>query len=268
MRRASAAIGTVTLVLGLAGCADSGPRTDPLSLWSPTPTASMVAKPRTGAELARMVAAAVNAKGVARTTFSVRGPHDTMSGSGVIRFKNGEGQSADLSYTLTRQNGPQRYRLIIVGELLYLKPPPGTPLPPGKSWIRVRVGASDPVSRSFLPLVSEVTQFDPTSNLGALKQVRTLRVLGEETTGGTTTTHYTARLDLPLLGDVFGPGAGRGAQYELWVDGTGLPTKYRVSTRLPRIGIMTFAGTLTDWGQDVPVRTPPAATVANAETLS
>jgi hypothetical protein len=214
-----------------------------------------------------VVAAAVDAKGSAHTTFSVHGPHDTMQGSGVIRFRNGSGQAGEFGYTLARNGTTQRYRLIIVGKLLYLKLPPGTPLPPGKSWVRVKVGASDPVSRSFLPLVSQVTQFDPTSDFGALKKVRTVRVLGQEMDGGITATHYATRLDLPLFGDVFGPGAGRGAPYQLWVGDRGLPAKYRVSTRLPAIGTLTFAGTFTDWGHNIAVNTPPASTVAKAETL-
>jgi hypothetical protein len=260
----------MTLVLGLSGCTDSGPGTND-SAPSPTSTSNKTAQPntpspRTGAELARTLAAAVDAKGVAHTTFSVRA-HDTIKGSGVIRFKNGTGQSGEFSYALTRNGAAQRYRLVIVDDLLYLKPPPATSLPAGKSWIRVRVGASDPVSRSFLPLISEVTQFDPTSDLSALRKVRTVRVIGDEMVGGTRSTHYTTRLDLPLLGDVFGSRAGRDARYELWVDGRSLPTKYTVSTTLPGVGIITFAGDFTDWGRYATVSRPPASSVVKAETL-
>lgn len=202
--------------------------------------------------------------GVAFTTFSVRDPHEAIRGTGTIRFKSGEGQSADLRYTLRRNGTARRYRLIIVGEALYLMPPAGTRLPHGKSWLRGTAGGSDAVSKAMLPLMSEVTQLDPTSDFGALKDVPALNVVGKERIGGTATTHYATHLDLPLLGDVFGPGAGRGARYELWIDDQGLPGKYRVSTKIPHLGVMRFAGIFTNWGTSITVKTPAPADVYTA----
>jgi hypothetical protein len=112
-----------------------------------------------------------------------------------------------------------------------------------------------------------VTQLDPTSDFDALKKVQSVRVLGQEVIAGITTTHYATHLDLPLFGDVFGPGAGRGAPYELWVDDHGLPAKYKVSTKLPGIRTLVIAGTFTDWGHHATVNRPPASTVVKAETL-
>jgi hypothetical protein len=259
-------LGAFVLALSLAACSGLGGNTDggPKPPAVPSPSANGAPKARSGLDLARLVTTAINKRGVAFTTFSVRDPHEAIRGTGTIRFKSGEGQSADLRYTLRRNGTARRYRLIIVGEALYLKPPAGTRLPHGKSWLRGTAGGSDAVSKAMLPLMSEVTQLDPTSDFGALKDVPALNVVGKERIGGTATTHYATHLDLPLLGDVFGPGAGRGARYELWIDDQGLPGKYRVSTKIPHLGVMRFAGIFTNWGTSITVKTPAPADVYTA----
>jgi len=266
---------TGTIALALVGCGGSGGSSSATAAASGATSAGASATAASAspspsvpdlAELSGRVTAAVKAKGTARIVGSSAG--GTRS-TGAIRYR---GSSADFS--VTTEAGGKKITMVILGGVAYLNL--GQKVQ-GKSWLRIRPGGSDPLSKGFAPLLNQLsTGLDFKSQLGAAAGSKVTDARRAEV-GGTAVTQYTvvtsekallAQLDKAatspeqkkLLRSQF---KGAHSEAVISIGDDDLPV--RVESRVVG-GSVPVETTIEykDWGAPVTIAAPPAAQVIDA----
>lgn len=159
-------------------------------------------------------------------------------------------------------------------------------LPEGKTWVRGTAGDVRAGGFSFKELDS-FTQNDPRDMLEALRGLTgDIETVGTEDLRGVETTHYRAHLDpaelaneaarkgadAPSLFDhLSGQSGVTDVPLDVWIDANGLVRKLSVDVDAPdatgKIGHVSLAFELWDYGEPVEIAVPPASQVVDASAL-
>ncbi|HVH51589.1 MAG TPA: hypothetical protein VM690_05555 [Gaiellaceae bacterium] len=162
-----------------------------------------------------------------------------LSGNGAFDTKNRRGtMHVDLSAdTLTAALDE-----VLVGTDAYIRSPLlAATLPPGKKWLKIDLAKAGKAAGFNLSLLASQ---DPGQALSYLRSLKSVTVVGKETVGGVSTTHFHA----------IAPGA---TTYDAWVGDDGYVHQVRVVTTS---GAKVSATTgLSDFGAAVHVTVPPAS---------
>jgi len=169
---------------------------------------------------------------------SAGGQTIALSGSGAFDTNKRRGAlHIDLSAgTLTAP-----LEEVLVGRYAYIRSPLlTTALPPGKKWLKVDLAKAGKAGGFNLSLLAAQ---DPQQALAYLRKLKSVTLVGKETVGGASTTHYHA--------------IAPGSTYDAWVGDDGYVHQVRViSTSGTKVSATTG---LSDFGTAVKVTVPSAA---------
>lgn len=192
-----------------------------------------------------------------------------VEGSGIDVAVTGTAQTdaatGDASGTLSLPGGG-RLSFLATGGRGYFELPQESPMRlGGKQWVSFALPADQPVTEDplvFLQLLSED---------GAIREV------GRDEIRGVETTHYRTRIDRAGLQALSGKQSSTvlppealdaisGGSADVWIsDGDGLPRRLEVTLEAEGLDV-TFAFELFEYGVDVRVTAPPAASVIETES--
>ncbi|MFB8212691.1 hypothetical protein [Streptomyces sp. NPDC056010] len=201
------------------------------------------------------------------TSVTAKGQSQTVTGSGVMDFEDGESK-------LTMEQSGQRLEQRVVDKMIYQKPPKGEGgLPGGKSWMKIDM---EKLRTSGAAGSSQVS--DPTDSFAYSKSLseKDVKKVGTENLGGVATTHYKVDLDIDKLakGDAaqarkLREQLGETVPVDLWVDGKGLMRRQQIEIAAQPAGGAKDSGSanqgkakvvmdFSDFGTDVDVDAPSA----------
>ncbi|HLY95161.1 MAG TPA: DUF2092 domain-containing protein [Gaiellaceae bacterium] len=166
------------------------------------------------------------------------GQNISLTGNGAFDTKSRRGMMhVDLSAgTLTAALDE-----VLVGTSAYIRSPLLTAaLPPGKKWLKIDLAKAGKAAGFNLSLLASQ---DPGQALSYLRSLKSVTVVGKETVGGSSTTHY--------------HGVASGSTYDAWVGDDGYVHQVRVVTTAG--AKVTATTVLSDFGTAVKVTVPPAA---------
>lgn len=269
-------VGAVTLgtaaLLALSGCGGGGGTIAEPKASSSAPSTSAPEGPSgstSGQQLFTTLTAAIVDAGSATVDLKISTGGQTISGNGVYQFRTGDEVAADLTITIPGQG---ELRTVILGPDVYLKLPAAL-AQPGRPWVKIQAGGSDPLSQSLGSVVEQLRGgLDPGDGLAAIQGATTVERTGEETVDGVETTVYAASMDLAKAaeyaeGDLkrqYEQLAASGVEtleFTLWVDGDDLLRRFR--TVVPtKQGDVEAVGNYSGWGEPVTIEAPPQDQVA------
>ena len=249
----------------LAGCgsddnSDSGAAAKPSDAAGKSPTQVVQATNKNTTE-------AGSARVKITTSVSAKGQSQTVSGSGVMDFADGESK-------LAMEQSGQRLEQRVVDGVIYQKPPKGQGgLPGGKSWMKIDV---EKLRTSGAAGNSQVS--DPSDSFAYSKALsgKDVKKVGTESLGGVRTTHYKVGLDIDKLakGDAaqakkLREQLGETVPVDLWIDGKGLTRRQQIEMTAQPTGGAKDSGSanqgkvevvmdFSDFGTDVDVDAPAA----------
>lgn len=208
--------------------------------------------------------------GTSAYAFTTTGPQPA-TGDGVVRV-DGAGQASRTTSQVDAPDGtPVDITVVVLDQDVFVELPPGAEAEPGKPWVRVRPGGSDPVSQAFGPIADQLlTSATPAQQLKTTEDAYTLTGVTEEERGGRTVLRYALDVDLALLtrrlaeragGEPIPvpPGQRSTASYLVDADDRLLETVSTVTVEGQSIETVT---TFSAWGEPVEVVAPPAELVA------
>jgi hypothetical protein len=205
-----------------------------------------------------------------------------LSGNGVIDMRANGGR---LSMSMSVPGaGTQSFDEVVSGTTVYLRMPPAlSQLPGGKKWMKIdlqKIGKSQGVD--FAKVMNAGRQ-NPADMLRFLKAVGNSNVVGTESIGGATTTHYSGSIDLARaadrLGDaktaaamkqMFASGGMSTIPVDVWIDDAGRVRRERMSMTFGTGGTsggMEMAIDFVRFGVPVDLRAPPSDQVFDASSL-
>lgn len=256
------AIALLLLPFALAACGGGGKSKSNQAELSPAAYVKSAAR-----KTAQTTSEHVAIKGSA----SVAGNLITLTGNGDFDNEARQG-SMHVDFSAGGLGGS--IEEVTSGTTVYLRSPLFTDgLPKGKTWLKVdlqKVGASKGIDLSALG-----TQ-DPEQTLAHLQAIGDVTKIGDESIGGTDTTHYRGRVDLSkvpqaekikaLADATYGP-------YDVWIgkdDGYVRRVKLSYTLGAPGAGRQAIALTMdfSDFGKNVTVKTPAAAETFDATNAS
>jgi LppX_LprAFG lipoprotein len=254
MRRAAVAL--LVLPLALAACgggkSSSGPKLTPVAYVK---SAAQKTAAQTSEHVTLTGTAHVNGQAV---QVSGNGDFDTASKSGSMHASVNVG---GLAVPIDE---------VIAGSVIYMKSPVFSDgLPKGKTWIKVdlqRSLASKGIDFSALSAQS------PSDTLAQMRGMGDVTVVGDETVGGTATTHYRGTIDLskvPQGAQLKSLGNPTYGPYHVWIgkdDGLVRRVKFSFAIDVPKAGRETVAidTDYSDFGKDVNVTVPTDAESVDA----
>lgn len=199
----------------------------------------------------------------------------STTGEGVLRYEQA-GPSLQLNERVVPNGSPSptELGLIVLPDQAYVKPPAniGLSMPPGKSWLQVRQGATDPVSQQFGQLVRSVRDnADPTQSFSQFGDAASIAETADDTLDSVPTVRYKIHVDIakaaerqpdPALKQALQDSAQKGmtsVDSMLWVDARNRPLRVLLQQPLPSgQGVFTVDARYRDWGQPVQITAPPA----------
>ncbi len=217
---------------------------------------------------------------------TVAGQSFAMTGSGVFDYRDPRGS---LTYRMTMPGlGDMSMEIRMIGTKMYMRMPialPGAALPNGKEWIGLDLGKS--LKQAGLGSLDFAQQGDPAQTLQYLRAASAgVRKAGTATVDGVETTRYVGRLDfrkaldagldrlelsaaerdqarkgMETMLDQVGSNA---VPFEVFVDADGLVRRMKMvmNTRIEGEQLlMKMQMDYSDFGVDVDVQAPPAASV-------
>ncbi|MCI2416775.1 hypothetical protein MOQ72_05010 [Saccharopolyspora sp. K220] len=240
----------------------------------PRPSALMAARPdpRPAADgVLSQVIGKISERGSVRT--SVRGSLGMvgeLTAEGVVRY---QGSLADLAFDgrtrAAKNQPPQHLQLSIVDGVGYLKTPL-VPPEPNKSWLRIAPDGMDFGSRLLSPTLDQLhAAIDPRATFTGVEPATRIQASAPDTVDGKPTTRYELRIITAQAADVatdpqqrirFRQVANSGEPelgYQLWLDESGLPTRFAASQEVAQAGQVSLTSTYRDWGAPVEIRVPP-----------
>lgn len=171
--------------------------------------------------------------------------------------------------------------IIVLPDQVYVKAPTQIPLPPGKSWARLRPDTTNPMLQPIVRAAQETQQnVDPTQRLMQMSGAATIVESAEESLDGVRTMRYRARIDLnKAAAQVTDPWMKENVQrlltlaqatgnttmdYVLWLDERNRLQRFLVDQPLPGgQGTIKTEARYHDWGQPVDIQAPPADQIAD-----
>lgn len=245
------AVALVALPLGAAACGGSGSAKSGSGGASSASEAVLQAVRKTvaaGSEHVRLA-----------TTVDTGSQGLSLSGAGDFNTKKRVGS---LHGTFALAGVQSSLDEVSSGSTIYVHSPLfATFLPRGKTWLSVDVGAATSI---FGPAASSLLAQDPSSIIGELKALASVKDVGSEEVGGAKTTHYRGTLDASKL-------LGASVPVAVWVSADGYVRKLQLtassgsSTQHVKTAVtMSFS----NYGKTVHVSTPPASAVVDASKLS
>ncbi|MQA97615.1 MAG: hypothetical protein GEV11_24430 [Streptosporangiales bacterium] len=277
MRRLSVAVLISMSATVLAGCVEAPSEPGQARTARPTPTMPRpTVRPTRPPQLVDAIEAAVLAK---RTVaYEITGRNGGDNGptfaevSGEYRFNSRNSVDFDAFLSLEDREGEtKKSEGIGVGSAFFLKPPPDSGLPRGKSWIRRdRDDWEDP--QVYRPLYNEaIRSVDGIQDWSMLAGAAKLKPIGRRTIGDVETTGHQARINIldampkvddgsrRVLSDLYAQGA-RSIGFTVWVDKDYLPRAVLVNIEL-KSRLMLLDVRYRGWGKQVTIAEPPAAQV-------
>jgi hypothetical protein len=196
-----------------------------------------------------------------------------LTGDGVLRFDDA-GASMQITQRIQAGGGtPQELELVVLPDDAWIRPPAGPAgLPPGKTWLRIKPTATDPVSAQFNQMIQAIRDnADPTKSFAQFGDAISIVETAEEPLDGLRTMRYKLRVDLAKAADRQ-PDAGlkkslqdsvqsglATLDYTLWIDAQNRLARVLVDQPLPRNGgTFSLDARYRDWGQPVQIDPPPA----------
>ncbi|MGQ0840095.1 hypothetical protein [Actinokineospora sp.] len=211
--------------------------------------------------LSDAVAQKSNSAKSAHMTFTGGVGGETLEGQGDFSFA---GEDTAMRMTMATPQG--EITVLFVDNALYLKT--GQELEPGKPWLKLDLGGTNPLGNSF----DSVKDTDPRKMLAQLTESGEIKSVKADQIDGKATTHYSIVVDVAKLKDK-DLGMDKAAIAELqksgvktipievWVDGDSLPVRF--ITEVPAAGQNAkIQADYSDWGKAVEIKAPPAAEVA------
>lgn len=246
MRRAAFVLAALPLVL--AACGGGGSSSSEVKL---TPTAYVM-------QAAKKSAGATSEHVQLQATATVQGQKIVMNGDGDFDV------AADVgAMTMHANIGGLDLQIdeVLSKTTIYMKSPFFTAsLPAGKTWMKLdlqKVAQSQGVDLGSLLSQNPGQSFDQLQASAGVTEV------GDETIGGTDTTHYRGRIDATKLPPALAKLKIKYKPYDIWI---GKDDGYvRRTTMSYAASGQTIAMTMnfTDFGKDVNVSVPPAAETAD-----
>ncbi len=262
------------LAVTLAGCG-GGAGSNPAAPSAPA------ALPRyaTLAELGAATAAQQKIDKTAKLTITggVKGgsAQAGLNGEGALRYDEA-GPSLQLNQQMQAGAGspPSELSLVVLPDSAFVKLPAsaGLPLPPGKSWLKIQPGATDPVSAQFGQLIQAVRDnADPAKSFAQFGDAVSIVEAVEDPLDGVRAERYKLRVDLaraaavqtdPAIKQSLEQSTKAGLttlDYTLWMDALNHTMRVLVDQPLPaNQGTFTLDARYKDWGQPVQIAAPPA----------
>ena len=167
------------------------------------------------------------------------GQNISLTGNGAFDTKNRRGS---MHVDVSAGSITAALDEVLVGTSAYIRSPLLTAtLPHGKKWLKIDLAKAGKAAGFNLSLLASQ---DPGQALSYLRTLKSVTVVGKETVGGVSTTHYHA----------VAPGS---TSYDAWVGDDGYVHQVRVVTTT---GAKVTATTgLSNFGAAVSVTVPPAA---------
>lgn len=206
----------------------------------------------------------------------------TMPGVGETTLEGVMQWGGDFAadWTMTMETGGQtiEMRQLMLPDAVYMDMGAalGTELP--QRWIKMSyddMGASTGVDLE--QVMQQSQQANPASQMELLVESGDFERVGTETVDGVEATHYRGTMDVADMNEMSGGGedalAAMRAQgvstvdWEIWVDGDGLPVRI-VQSMTSSAGEIATDIRYSDWGVEVDVTPPPASEVMDWSDLA
>lgn len=276
---AARTVTALTLAVLATGCAGNTAPSAP----APQPPPALV-RYTTVAELASATGTQMKTDRTAKITvtggLSGGSVQASTTGDGAISFDaNGTAMTFSERVQSPRAAAPVEMTLVVLPDQAYVKPPPTSyPLPPGKSWLKLRAHPADPVLQQFSQLARSVrANADPAQAFTQYGDAATIVRSAEEMLDGVPTVRYQVRMDVakaaaeerdPALKQQLQQTLAKGlntVDSSLWVDARNRPLRTLVQQALPAgQGTYTVDARYHDWGQPVQISAPPPDQVVSS----
>jgi len=271
----------VPLSLALVvGCSADTTTGSPETAESPRPAATESAREPTRYATIGDLNAALSKQqiedGTARFDISGNDPENAMTGSGVVRMDDaGPASSVTLQMPADTLGAGGETQVVSLPGEFYVRFPPGQEPEPGKPWLKITPGGTDPLSQLVGPILGQLNSTaDPTSQLKLYEEAFTLAGATKERRDGDPVMVYDIDVDAQRLAELTAersglpvPG-GAGALPQ----GTDLSLTYVVDgedrlresvTTLLMLGRpIEIRTTFSGWGEPVDITPPPADQIA------
>jgi hypothetical protein len=254
MRKTGIALTAFAVAATLSACGADTPQPSPGS-------AELVAMARSiGDETAKV--------GSAHMRITAQAAGEDMTGEGDVRFGNGDNA---IAVAMTTSQGA--LSMVYVDRVLYVKLPKEAV--PGKPWLKVDPYGDNAFAKLFGPLAGQLSKnADPRTALAEFENSGELTATKHETLDGRKVTHYTITVDVRKMADNKSnetmkqamraaiDGGMKDFPVDVWVDETGLPTRFALQTPTPDgkggMTSVTMAVDYSDWGKPAAIAAPPA----------
>lgn len=270
--RALPAAAAALALAALVGCGSSEPGTPAPAGGAPSGSAEP-AGPTRYATLPELTAALTERSLADETSayeFTTIGPQ-LVTGGGVARIDDAGRAHRTTSQVAAPDGTTSDVTVVVLDQDMFVQLPPGAEVEPGKPWVRVQPGGSDPISQAFGPLAEQsLSSATPVEQLETNEEAYTLTGVTEEERGGRTALRYAVDVDVDVLTQRLAersgtdplpvaPASTSTASYLVDADDRLLEA---VSTVTVEGQTVETATTFSGWGEPVDITPPPAELVA------
>lgn len=269
-----AAVIAVSAMAVLAGCGHA----------APTPAAPPAPRPMPRyanlTELGTAVSNQMKLDKTAKLTMNITVSGKPVTDGEVMLLVGPTGSAVRSDQRVYTGGAASEISIIVLPDQAYVKAPVQLPLPPGKSWARLRPDTSNAMLQPIVRAARETQQnVDPTQRLVQMSGAATIVESVEEPLDGVRTMRYRARIDLnQAAAQVTDPWLKENVQrllalarstgsstmdYVLWLDEQNRLQRFLVEQPLPAgQGTVRTEARYHDWGMPVDIQPPPADQVA------
>ncbi len=261
MRKVGVALSAFALAVTLGACGGNSDNGSDNRGGAQAGSAELVA-------LAKSIGDETSAASSAHMKITAEAADQHINGEGDLRFGDG---TAALSMDMSTGQGS--VSMVFLDKVLYMKLP--QELVAGKPWLRIDPDSRSELAKSLGGLNEQLSKnADPRSALKEFEDSGEITAKKDETVDGKKVKHYTITVNVQLMADNQSDPAARKAMQQaidagmkdfpvdVWVDGSGLPMRFALSTPTPDgTGGMTAVKMqvdYSDWGKPVDITAPPA----------
>ncbi|MBO0872161.1 MAG: hypothetical protein J2P19_02090 [Pseudonocardia sp.] len=270
-----AAVVAVSAMVVVAGCGHAAPAPTAPSPPPPMPKYASLT------ELGTAVSNQMRLDKTAKLTLNVAASGKPVTDGEVMLLVGSTGSAVRSDQRVYTGSAVSEISIIVLPDQVYFKAPTLLPLPPGKSWARLRPDTSNSMLQPIVMAAQETQQnVDPTQRLMQMSGAATIVESAEESLDGARTMRYRARIDLNKAAtQVTNPQMKQNVQrllalaqatgsstmdYVLWLDERNRLQRFLVDQPLPGgQGTVKTEARYHDWGQPVDIQPPPADQIAD-----
>lgn len=270
-----AAVVAVSAMVVVAGCGHAAPAPTAPSPPPPMPKYASLT------ELGTAVSNQMRLDKTAKLTLNVAASGKPVTDGEVMLLVGSTGSAVRSDQRVYTGSAVSEISIIVLPDRVYFKAPTLLPLPPGKSWARLRPDTSNSMLQPIVMAAQETQQnVDPTQRLMQMSGAATIVESAEESLDGARTMRYRARIDLNKAAtQVTNPQMKQNVQrllalaqatgsstmdYVLWLDERNRLQRFLVDQPLPGgQGTVKTEARYHDWGQPVDIQPPPADQIAD-----